>query len=128
MARFGAAEIDDLAPDVDGVSRAGVVLGEAAAEIDSVLARTYELPLPAARYPLLTGIACDIARLRLYDDAAPEIVLGRGSSARKRLREIAEGARELVSATGAAIATPEADGAMVAPADPLWTRARLWDL
>lgn len=103
--RFGATEIDRLAPaDVHGVSpRADAVLADADAEIDAVIAERYDTPLPPGTYPLLKAAACDIARLRLYDDAAPERVLGRGSSARKRVVRVAAGELHLLDANGASV-------------------------
>lgn len=102
VARFDAGEMDALAPlDDDGASpRAEAVIADACAEIDAVLAEGYDLPLPAAECPLLKAAACDIARLRLYDDAAPDRVLGRASSARKRIRQLAAGELHLLAADG----------------------------
>ncbi len=100
-ARFGAGEIADLAPvGDDGGSRAEAALADAAAEMDAALAAAYELPLPGGRYPLLAAVACDLARARLYDDGAPERVLGRAASARKRLRALAGAGAALVDARG----------------------------
>ena len=128
-AQFGASEIDELAAGADGPSRVAEALAAATAEMDSVLGRAYPLPLPAtgARYPLLVAIACDLARLFLFAMSAPDVVLGRAASARKRLRELADGTRALVSADGVVIAR-SADGgagAMATSAEPLFSRARL---
>ena len=129
VAQFGASEIDELAAGADGPSRVAEALAAATAEIDSVLGRAYPLPLPAARYPLLVAIACDLGRLFIYAMSAPDVVLGRASSARKRLRELADGTRALVSSDGAVIARSEAGGgAMATSADPLFSRARLREL
>ena len=100
--RFGAAELDDLSPIDD--DRTPSVLADADAEIDAMLAAAYDLPL-VGTYPVLTAIACDIARLRLYDDAVPaEAVLARATRSRARLKEIVEGVGALVDADGDIVA------------------------
>ena len=97
-ARFGSDEIDELAP-TSGM-RATAALADADAEIDAALATAYDLPLDGT-FPALRAIACDVARLRLYDDAVPpEAVLGRATRSRTRLREIAEGKSALVDSDG----------------------------
>ena len=97
-ARFGSDEIDELAP-TSGM-RATAALADADAEIDAALATAYDLPLDGT-FPALRAIACDVARLRLYDDAVPpEAVLGRATRSRTRLREIADGRSGLVDADG----------------------------
>ena len=120
--RFGTDEVAELLATAR--SDLGGVLADTAAEVDSVLAERYALPLPAATtYPVLVGIACDIARARLYDDEAPERVLGRLSSARKRLRELGAGTRRLVDATGTLVASRVL--ARRAGPDPVMTREAL---
>lgn len=123
--RFGAVEIDSLAPvDDAGVSaRADATLADASAEMDAVLAGSFDLPLPAGEYPLLKAACCDIARLRLYDDAAPERVMGRASSARKRVRQLAAGELHLVDAAGARVERRAT--ILVAAGEPVATRERL---
>ena len=104
-ARFGADEIDADLGAADGSQRAASALADADAEIDAMLAATYDLPLPSGAYPLLRAAACDIARLRLYDDAAPEeAVVVRARRARDRVRAVAEGRGALVSMGGAIVA------------------------
>lgn len=100
VARFGVGEIDDLAPLEDGASRADAALDDGAAEIDGEVSRVYATPLGEGPWPALVPINCDLARARLYDDAAPERVLGALSSARRRLREYGAGARRLVDGAG----------------------------
>ena len=107
--RFGAAEMERLAPSGD--DRSVGAIADAGAEIDAELARRFALPLSAGPWPLLESIACDIARLRLYDQAAPDVVLGRGSAARKRLRRIADGDLPLVNGDG--VRAPEIDSILV---------------
>lgn len=121
--RFGATEIDRLAPaDAQGASaRADAVLADADAEIDAVIAERFDTPLPPGTYPLLKAAACDIARLRLYDDAAPERVLGRGSSARKRVTRVAAGELHLLDANGGRV-EPRAD-VVATSAEPRFRRA-----
>lgn len=92
--RFGADEVLQLADrDGDSVHDAGVIdgaLNDASAEIDAYLAGRYALPL-ASTPPLITRIACDIARYRLWDDHASEEVRRRYEDARRLLGEIAAG-------------------------------------
>lgn len=63
---------------------------DADAEIDGYLAVRYTLPL-ASTPPVLLRIACDVARYRLYDDAATEEVRNRYTDAVKWLAAIARG-------------------------------------
>ncbi len=94
-ARYGAAEMDAL-------DRAGgfeAALADASAEIDAALAAAYGAPAPGA-HPALRGIACDLARERMYDDAAPETATLRAGGARERLRRLAAGEESLVDAAG----------------------------
>ena len=95
-ARFDTDELEQVLGD--GNARALTALDDAGAEIDAALAEIYTLPLRAGTWPALVGIACDIARARLYDHGAPERVLGRLSSARKRLRMLGSGETRLVDA------------------------------
>ena len=130
-ARFGAAEIDDVAAAdsddadarPDAAARVAAVLADASAEMDAVLADGYALPLPAGEYPLLTAACCDIARMRLYDDAAPERVMGRASSARKRVRQLAAGELHLVAADGTRVERRAT--ILVDAGEPVATRDRL---
>lgn len=93
--RFGATEVAALGDE----TRLNSALADAASEINSHLARAYALPLTGT-IPVLTAIACDLARVRLYDDTTPETVLRRAQSARKRLKEIADGTTDLVTDAG----------------------------
>lgn len=94
VARFGEVEIGQVA-DTDGsgeidaalVARA---LADADAEIDAALAVRYQLPL-ATVPPLLTRIACDLARFALYTDQVPQAVELRAKNAVKMLADIAAG-------------------------------------
>lgn len=113
--RFGAEEVLQLADrDGDSLHDAGVVDGaliDADAEIDAYLAGRYTLPL-ASVPPLITRIACDIARYRLWDDRASEEVRRRYEDARRLLGEIAAGRVTL--------GLPDATPAAVAPGGVSW--------
>lgn len=93
-ARYGAEEVLQLADrNRDGVIDAGVIdraLADADAEIDGYLGSRYQLPLATAPQ-IINVYACDIARYRLYSDAATEEVRKRYEDANKFLRLIAEG-------------------------------------
>lgn len=94
IARYGETEIIQLSDRLgDGILDAGVVdqaLADAGAVIDGYLSGRYALPLlpvPA----ILVGYACDLARERLYKDAAPEIVVKRADDARRFLALVGQG-------------------------------------
>lgn len=84
-----------------GAAAINAAARDASAEIDGVIALGYDLPLPAgSTWPILESAAADLARLRLYDEAAPEHVLARAKRARELLEAIAEGTIFLVNADG----------------------------
>ena len=116
-------EVDDLAGTGD--ARLTAALEDASAEIDSVIHDLYELPLPAGPWPLLRAIACDVGRLRLYDDEAAERVLGAASSARKKLRMLAAGETALVDANGQR--APRRRLVQATAPEPVMTREALAD-
>jgi len=103
IARFGEAEIIDLTDRADprtgavDATVAELALADADAEIDGYVARRYDLPL-ATVPPVLTRLACDIARYRLWDDRAPDEVRQRYEDATRILREIADGRHRLEAA------------------------------
>lgn len=115
--RFGADEIrmlvsdgdDAMAePDEDAAAAAAAATiaaaaDDAGAEIDGQLSIAYKLPLPAGTYPLLVSIAADLARLRLYDDVAPDHVLARAKRARALLKAIVDDTAALVNSAGTAV-------------------------
>lgn len=110
--RFGEAELAQLTDrDTGAVIDAAVVaraLADADAEIDGYLAARYALPLPTTP-ALLTRLASDIARYRLYDERTTEAVRQRYQDATRMLDRIAAGTVALGSSA------PEAtDGAAVA--------------
>lgn len=92
--RYGEEEVVHLTDRVgDRMIDATVVeraLADAGAVIDGHLAGRYALPLSQTP-AILTGYACDLARERLYKDAAPEAVIKRADDARKFLALLAKG-------------------------------------
>ncbi len=99
-ARFGPVEIENLDGDGSDPDRVAPVLADISAEIDGHLAVAYALPLPAGTYPLLTAIACDLARARLYTTSELLEPKKRRDSARAKLKRLAAGELQLVSAAG----------------------------
>lgn len=94
VTRFGEAELQALAPDgqggidADTVARACV---DAAGEIDArLVAAGYTTPLNPVP-SVVTAHAADIARYRLYDEHATEVVIARYQHAIKFLRDVARG-------------------------------------
>lgn len=126
--RYGASEIDRLAPVEMGVEGREVsALADASAEIDSVLARRYALPLPVGHWLTLRWIACDIARGRLYDDAAPDAVVTSVREARRQLRELGSGERLLIDAGRVPPLARASAGARASGTAPALTREALRD-
>lgn len=85
--RYRADEIDQLEAGGRSVAKA---LADADEEINEALRQRYTLPL-ASVPPRLVFLACEIARYRLYDDAASEQLRERYEDARRALRDIAQG-------------------------------------
>lgn len=106
VSRFGQTEIvqltDRATPPTGAINTAVAegALSDADAEIDAYLTGRYSLPL-ASVPPVLSRIACDIARYRLWDDQAPEEVRARYEDARRILEAIAAGRVTLGPAQGA---------------------------
>lgn len=125
--RFGATDIemlDDGGSETPRVyAKVAAAITDASAEIDGVLAIAYDLPLYEGTYPLLTQIACTLARHRLYDDAEPEGVKEAALRARTKLRAIADGKYRLVSTAGVLVARRTSAKA-ISP-DPVMTRKAL---
>lgn len=94
VSRYGESEIIELTDrDHQGAidaAIAGQALDDANAEVDSYLATRYPVP-PDPVPTLLARVACDIARYRLYDDAAPEEVRKRYDDAARILARLASG-------------------------------------
>lgn len=100
--RFGAVELAQLTDRVNGTVVDTTVLGraltDADAEIDGYVATRYALPLASTPVVVLR-LACDIARYRLYDDAAPNQVRQRYEDAVSLLKKIASGDVQLAGST-----------------------------
>lgn len=94
VARYGEAELiqrtDRAGAGVIDAAVAQRALDDAAAEIDGHLAARYRLPL-ATVPPLLSRVACDIARYRLWEDLASEEVRKRYEDARRLLENLSRG-------------------------------------
>ena len=105
--RFGATELAQRTNRTDGSTIDTVVLGralaDADAEIDGYLATRYSLPLVSAP-PVLTRLAADIARYRLYDDGVPATVLQRYQDAVGLLKRLASGEVQLADVSPTPVA------------------------
>ena len=125
--RFGREELAQLTDRDSGQVIDAEVLGraltDADAEIDGYLAARYCLPL-ASSPAVLTRLAADIARYRLWADRASEAVRKRYEDAVRDLRQISSGA---IVIDGAAPLAPAASGITVAQRspDPLFGRSTL---
>lgn len=71
-----------------------VALTDADSEINGYLASRYALPLTQTSDELVR-LACDIARYKLYDTRATELVKARYDDAIKKLRDVARGVASL---------------------------------
>lgn len=80
-------------------------LADASAEIDGYLAVRYRLPLPTVP-TVLVRMACDLARLALWRDVAPERVVSQAEHARRLLRDLSRGAMSLGLAQDVQAPTP----------------------
>lgn len=105
--RFGELELAQLTDRATGAVVDTVVLGralaDADAEIDSYLATRYTLPL-ASTPVVLTRLACDMTRYRLYDDGMPDTVRQRYEDAVSLLKRMAKGDVLLVGMAEVAVA------------------------
>jgi len=98
IARFGEEELI-LLTDRDGAGAIDDVplaraLDDADGDIDGYLAPRYALPL-ASVPPVLSRLACELARYYLYDDHATETVRTRYEDARDVLIAISKGTVQL---------------------------------
>lgn len=93
--RFGADEVAGLDTAADG-STIQAALDDATARIDTMISSRYRLPLPSVP-KILTAIACDVARMRLYDESPPDVVTEAGRNALTTLRAIRDGKIQLVA-------------------------------
>ncbi len=119
QARFGQAELVQLTdtvnipPAVVDAARVQTKLEDACVFIDGYVGKVYRLPLAGCAKPdgaggtvmvappVLTRLACDIARYYLYDDLAPENeVYRRYRAAVQELDAIAQGKSQLACPWG----------------------------
>lgn len=102
---FGEREIAQLTQRrADYVETADATAGDAfleqaSSEIDSRLAVRYAVPV-APPPKVLVALCCDIARYRLFDDAAPETVRTRYEDAIRWLNDVAAGRAVLLADDG----------------------------
>lgn len=123
-ARFGSKELAELVPEGEGDD--GRVYASAAADadslIDSYLAARYTLPLSRSQ-PLIKGLAADLTRYELYDDAPPKEVEARRKRAIEQLEQLRDGKILLpgeVPSTSAGL-----DGIAVASREMVFTEEKL---
>lgn len=94
VARFGEREVAQLTNrdglDVVDADVLDEALADANAEVHGYLATRYRVP-PDPVPRLLVRVACDVARYRLYDDAAPDEVRRRYEDAVRLLKSVADG-------------------------------------
>jgi phage gp36-like protein len=113
VARFGSREIADLLDRdndlADDAQALDFVIADTDALIDGYLAGRYAVPV-ATPLQALTSIACDIVRLKLWDDRSPEEVRKRHDDAIKTLTHYSKGVMVLVGAAGAIAA-----GSVISP-------------
>lgn len=124
--RFGTEELIELTDRADpplGAIDATVVgraLADADAVIDGYVGARYDLPL-ASTPALLTNLAADIARFKLYDEAPPEAVENRHKNAIALLRDISAG-RAKLDIAGSEPAASDAGAPEVSAPDRIFTR------
>ena len=110
--RYGEQEVIQLTdradPPAETIDAAVVAkaLADAGAMIDGYLGGRYTLPL-ATVPPVLTGYAGDIARYRLYGDAAPDRVEKAYRDAIRFLEMVAAGKISLGAGAPAVAGAPE---------------------
>jgi phage gp36-like protein len=118
--RYGRDELTQLTDrDGDGAIDSATVeraIADAAAEIDGHLGGRYPAPLDPAP-PVLTRVACDIARYLLWGERAGESLRQRYEDARRLLERIGSGQVNLGVAPPAASNTVQFNGG-----DHVWGR------
>ena len=105
--RFGPDEILNLI-DADGdgspdQGRLDAVIEDVEAEINTAIVENYDVPV--ADCPLLSMIAADLCRERLYDDEVPEAVAERARESRRTLSNIARGEFGLLDSSNSLVPT-----------------------
>lgn len=118
---FGDLEATQLATRVTGGNAdatLGVFLVRASSEMDSRLAVRYAVPI-AGSVSALKAPCMDIARYRMFDDAAPETVRERYEDALRWLSDLAAGRAVLLNDAGAVVAAPSAPAGAAAQAVPI---------
>lgn len=92
--RYGETELAQRTNRVDGTTIDTTVLAralaDADAEIDAYLAGRYALPV-ATVPTVLVRVACDVARYRLYEDGATDVVRQRYEDATGFLKRVSSG-------------------------------------
>lgn len=114
--RFSSKELADLLPEDDGREYKAAA-ADADALIDSYLAARYTTPLNPVP-PLILGIAADILRYKLYDEAPPKEVNARYKDAIKLLEQLRDGDITIPGATTAS----DAGGVQVSAEDIVMTQ------
>ena len=127
--RFSAVELAQLTDRTNGTVIDAVVVGRALAdsdaEIDTYLAKRYQLPLNSVP-PVLARMAAEMARYRLYDDRCTETVRLRYQDAVSLLKKMASGEVELPAAAVLVIAPGGAGNSVSARApDPVFSASTL---
>ncbi|RZF83712.1 DUF1320 domain-containing protein [Pseudoalteromonas sp. CO325X] len=102
--RFGESELTDLTDrQLQGAIDDAVLdqaIADAQATIDGYLGGRYQLPLTTVP-PIITSLACNIARFNLYDEQAPDQVNKRYDDAIGYLKSVRDGKTSLgISDTG----------------------------
>jgi phage gp36-like protein len=128
IARFGLRELVQLtdratpATDQPDLAVAQTALDAAEAMIDGYVGAKYALPLLTTPL-LLTDVACDLARYRLFADQATDLVIQRNKEAVETLRRISAGAIKI----DAAGVEPDSRGENVVTSGPdrMFTRDSL---
>lgn len=109
-ARFGADELTRLQ---DVGSNLDQILSDAAAEAEGYIRVRYNVALVVVDAALKAAL-CDLARYRVYQDNAPEVVRDRARDALRYLEAIAAGRVSLVVADDPATADDESTGTQAA--------------
>lgn len=103
VSRFGELELiqltDRAGTNTIDSSVVAIALADADHEIDGYLLAQYDLPLSSVP-PLLTRLACDLARFFLWKDAASDLVKFNAEQARDALAKLAKGSIKLPLSSG----------------------------